>query len=351
MFKRKYHQPGTAPATLIAPEGAAAKPTITLIEYDRENYRERVVENIEEVFEARDNHQVSWINIDGLGDVELLHRLGTHFGLHPLALEDVLNIGQRPKIEQYEDHYFIISQMIFAGSDKVEISEEQVSIFLKANVLITIQQDSVRDVFDGLRNRLRTGRGFARSMGHDYLAYALMDAMIDHYFPVLERIGEAVEDLETELLESPTRACLEQLHDLKRNLLRLRRISWPEREVLNFLLRDETGLVRHETKVFLRDCYDHTVQIMDMIESYRDLTTGMMDLYVSSLGMRTNEIMRVLTVVTTIFIPLTFIAGVYGMNFDNMPELHTSSGYFIVLGVMALISVGMIYVFRKRNWL
>lgn len=351
MFKRKYHTPGTAPATLIAPAGALAKPVITLIEYNREVYNERVVETIEEVFGARDNNKVSWINIDGLGDVELLHKLGQHFDLHPLALEDVLNVGQRPKIEQYEDHYFVVSQMIFSGAESQEIDAEQVSLFLKKNVLITIQQDSMRDVFDGLRDRLRTGRGFARAMGHDYLAYALLDAMVDHYFPVLERIGEAVEDLETELLERPSRGCLEKLHDLKRNLLRLRRISWPEREVLNFLLRDESGLVRHETKVFLRDCYDHTIQIMDMIESYRDLSTGMMDLYLSSLGMRTNEIMRVLTVVTTIFIPLTFISSIYGMNFENMPELHTYSGYFVVLLVMAAIGFGMLYWFRRHRWL
>lgn len=351
MFKRKYHTPGTAPATLIAPEGEVGKPVITLIDYDKDHFEQRVVENIEEVFGCRDNRHVSWINIDGLGDVEVFHKLGEHFGLHPLALEDVLNVGQRPKLEQYSDHYFIIAQMIFDDSDGKEINSEQVSIFLKNNVLITIQQDPTRDVFDGLRNRLRNGRGFARSMGHDYLAYALMDAMVDHYFPVLERIGDAVEDLETELLENPSRSCLTTLHDLKRSLLYLRRVSWPEREVLNSLMRDESGLVSQETKVFLRDCYDHTIQIMDVIESYRDLTTGMMDLYLSSLGMRTNEIMRVLTVVTSIFIPLTFIAGVYGMNFQNMPELRTRDGYFIVLGLMGAIGLGMLYFFRRKKWL
>jgi magnesium transporter len=229
-------------------------------------------------------------------------------------------------------------------------------MFLGKNFLITIQED-VGDVFEPVRTRIRNGRGFARSMKNDYLAYALIDAVVDHFFPALEMLGDEIEDLETELLDHPSRECVMRLHELKRTLLHLRRAAWPEREIVNALSRDESGLVCKETKMFLRDCYDHLIQIMDVIESYRDLTTGMMDLYLSSLGIRTNEIMRVLTVVTTIFIPLTFIAGVYGMNFSpeagrfSMPELRQPYGYAACLTLMLAVAVGMIFFFRKKRWL
>lgn len=351
MLTGKYHSPGTAPATLVAPQSSrTTAPAITLIEYDRETITESKVEKVEELFHCRDNDKVSWINIDGLGDVELLRKLGVHFGLHPLALEDVLNLHQRPKVEEYQEHFFIVLQMVFCDG-KGESAFEQMSVFLGRNFLITIQEEGERDVFEPVRVRLRNGRGFARTMKHDYLAYALIDAVIDHFFPVLESLGEVVEELEEELLDRPTRECVSRLHDVKRTLLQLRRSAWPEREVLNALNRDESGMITSETKPFLRDCYDHTIQIMDVIESYRDLTSGMMDLYLSSLGIRTNEIMRVLTVVTTIFIPLTFIAGVYGMNFENMPELKARYGYPAAIVAMTFIAAGMLYSFRKKRWL
>ena len=348
MISGSYHQPGTAPATLI-PRGEA-KPVITLIEYDASGYEERKVEQIEEVFACRDNKKVSWINVEGLGDVEVLRKLGEHFGLHPLALEDVLHIGQRPKVEEYEKHYFITSQIPYSGHiGKVDF--EQMSLFFGANFLITIQEDPTRDVLEPLRVRLRTGRGFARTRGHDYLAYAILDAVVDHYFPVLEPLGDKIERIEEKLLQKPTPENLSLIHILKRTLVRLRRNAWPMREVLSAMSRDESGLVARETTIFLRDCYDHTVQIMDVIESYRDLITSIMDVYLSSVGIRTNEIMRVLTVVSTIFIPLTFIVGVYGMNFENMPELKFPHGYPICLAVMAIIAAGMLLIFRKKKWL
>jgi magnesium transporter len=357
MFKSRYHPPGTAPATLLAPATARKEPPlITLIEYDAQNFAEKPVTNIEETFHCITNEQTSWINIDGLGDVELLKKIGQHFSLHPLALEDVLNTGQRPKIEIYNDHYFIVVQMIYCDNEG-RVCFEQVSMFLGKNFLITIQEEARRDVFEPVRGRLRDGKGFGRNRRHDYLAYALIDAVMDHFFPVLEEIGEAIEALEDELLDRPSRDCVGRLHELKRTLLMLRRSAWPEREVISGLSRDDSGLVTPETKLFLRDCYDHTIQIMDVIESYRDLATGLMDIYLSSLGIRTNEIMRVLTVVTTIFIPLTFIAGIYGMNFDtnaspyNMPELRHPFGYVICVGVMAVIAVGMLIIFRRKRWL
>lgn len=350
MFKIKHHPPGTAPATLVAPVTSQAEPVITLIEYNRDTFQEMKVGRIEEVFRCRDDSKVSWINIDGLADVEMLRKLGEHFGLHPLALEDVLNTHQRPKIEEYQDHCFIVAQMVTReGAEGVEF--EQVSMFLSQNFLITIQEESERDVFETVRARLRSGRGFARSMRHDYLAYALLDAIVDHFFPVLESIGERIEDIEDELLEHPTRECVMKLHDLKRELLQLRRSAWPSREVISALSRDESGLVSKETRVFLRDCYDHTIQIMDVIESYRDLTSGMMDLYLSSLGIRTNEIMRVLTVMSSIFIPLTFIAGVYGMNFTSLPGIGFPYGAEICVGAMILIASILILAFRKKGWI
>jgi magnesium transporter len=350
MFKIRTHAPGTAPATLELPVGHQAKePVITLIEYDAHTFEERRIEDIAEVFGCRDNGKVSWINIDGLGDIEMLKKLGEHFQLHPLALEDTLNVGQRPKLEEYDDHFFIVLQMTFCEGEQFEF--EQVSMFLKRNVLITIQEEERHDVFDSVRKRLRAGTGFARQRGHDYLAYALTDAVVDHFFPVLETMGDIIEDLEETMLDHPSKECVSKLHGLKRSLLRLRRAAWPQREVLSALNRDLTGMVEENTKPFLRDCYDHTIQIMDIIEGFRDLATGLMDLYLSSVGMRTNEIMRVLTVISAIFIPLTFLVGLYGMNFENMPELHTHYGYFVLLGVMAVLAIGMVIFVRRKRWL
>ncbi len=354
MFSSSRHAPGTAPATLVARAGAEP-PVVTLIEYDAEGIEERQVGSIEEVFVCRDNGKVSWINIDGLGDVELLRKLGAHFRLHPLALEDVLNTSHRPKMEEHADHCFLITRMA-SVSDEGEVTFEQVSMFLGHTFLITIQH-LPGDVFEQVRQRLRAGRGFARTRGHDYLAYALLDALVDHFFPVLEKIGEDVEELEDLLLESPSPECVARLHEIKRSLLQLRRAAWPEREVIAALNRDESGLIAAETKVFLRDCYDHTVSIMDVIESYRDVTAGMMDLYLSSVSNRTNEVMRVLTVIASIFIPLTFMAGVYGMNFDpdaspwSMPELRARYGYPITLAAMLLVGLGMLFLFRKKRWI
>ena len=356
MFHGKHHPPGTPPATLASPDPTDHAPAVvTLIEYDEQSLEERNVVNIEEIFGCRDNEKVSWINIDGIADVALLQKVATHFGLHPLALEDVLNTSQRPKLEEYKDHFFIVSRMVY-GDAVDTLRFEQFSMFLGKNFLITIQEDADYDVFDPIRKRIRQGRGMIRKTKNDYLAYALLDAIVDFYFPVLESIGESVETIEEQLLETPTRQLALDLHEMKRKLLQLRRSAWPQREIISQLHRDDSGLVQAETKIFLRDCYDHTIQIMDVIESYRDITTGLMDLYLSSISTRTNEVMRILTIISSIFIPITFIAGVYGMNFDpkaspfNMPELGTRYGYPICLSVMLLIVVGMLTFFKKKKW-
>jgi len=355
MIRINYKTAGTPPATLLPREGAKTKADISLIQYDVETIFESSFDNLEELIAKLDPDKVNWINIDGLGDVGLLHKLGDHFHIHPLALEDVLNTTQRPKVEHFTSHFFIVSEMIYFNEES-QLTFEQVSIFLGDHFVITIQEECGHDVFEHVRARLRAGRGFARKMKADYLAYALLDATVDRIFPVLEAVGDSIESVEEELLDKPTRASLKKLYEAKRLLLQLRRAAWPHRDIFNTLIRDDTGLISRETQIFLRDCYDHITQIIDIIESYRDLTAGLMDLYLSSLGFRTNEIMRVLTVVTVLFIPLTFFAGVYGMNFNteqrwNMPELNWPFGYAFFWAVCLLTVASMLVFFKRKRWL
>lgn len=355
MIRINYKPAGTPPATLLPREGSRARAKISLIQYDQESILEAEFDSFAELVAKLDPAKVNWINIDGLGDIDLLRQLGDHFQIHPLALEDVLNTAQRPKIERFATHFFIVSEMIYFDQAD-ELSFEQVSLFLGDHYVITLQEEQGHDVFDHVRERLRSGRGYSRKMKADYLAYALLDATVDQIFPVLESVGDSIEEVEEELLERPTRGPLKKLYEAKRLLLHLRRAAWPHREIFNTLIRDDTGLVGRETQIFLRDCYDHTTQIIDIIESYRDLNAGLMDLYLSSLGFRTNEIMRVLTVVSVMFIPLTFLAGVYGMNFNtaekwNMPELNWPFGYVAFWSLSLLIVGTMALVFKRKKWL
>jgi magnesium transporter len=361
MFKKRYSKPGTAPATLVPPPGAATKPIFRVMEYDQTSFNEFTVESVADFPACPDDGKIRWLEMNGLGDVEALKQLGQKYGLHPLALEDVLNLGQRPKLEPYGGHLFIVAQMIYRDSERC-LCGEQVSIFLCENLLISVQEESGNDVFEPVRQRIRAGGGYIRRMKADYLAYALLDSIVDHCFPVLEEIGESLEELEDEVLDKPGKTLVAQLHGFKRILMQLRRFVWPERDVVNALLHSENSIVQRETKVFLRDLYDHTVQIMDLIESYRDVTTGLMELYLSSVSYRTNEIMRVLTIMSSIFIPLTFIVGIYGMNFEqttalgeaaptNMPELRWKYGYLAVIALMAIVAGGLLLFFRRKKWL
>jgi magnesium transporter len=350
MRKFRYHSPGTAPATLVPPpEQAGCMPTLRLISYDAHSFQEREIGTIDELLDSVEGSKVNWINVDGLGDVATLRKLGEYFRIHPLALEDVFNTGQRPHIDEYEDQLFMVLQMVYQ-EEQGELVFEQMSVFLGEKYVITIQEDP-GDMFDPIRKRLREGRGNARFMRSDYLAYTLIDTAVDQYFPLSEALGDSVECMEEELLQNPTREKLRQIHELRQALAQLRRAVWPTREVITHLLRDDSGLVAEKTKPFLRDCLDHVLAIVDLLESYRDITTSFMDLYVSSLSMRTNEIMRVLTIISSIFIPLTFIAGLYGMNFVHMPELHWRLGYPFALVLMLLVAVGMIAYFKRKNWL
>jgi len=362
MFKLRNPIPGESPGTLRArDETVRRKPVITLIEYDRVHLEKRVIEDREELLAHLNNERVTWINIDGLGDIEILRTLGTQFNLHPLALEDVLDTAQRPKVEQYDNYLFIVIHMLYLDRGKM-ICGEQLSMFLGKHFLITLQEEAEFDVFEPVRARIRSTAGSIRKMGPDYLAYALLDAIIDHYYPVLEDVGAKIDLIEETLVDlQPGRSPVAELHGHKRALARIRRFVWPVRDLVNSLVHDEGGLVTKPTKVYLRDCYDHTVQLMDLIESYRDVISGLMDLYLSAVGIRTNEIMRVLTVISSIFIPLTFIAGVYGMNFAhevdgrklpwNMPELFSPYGYIGCLLFMVAVAIFQVVYFKKKRWL
>jgi magnesium transporter len=356
MDKLRFPPPGTAPATLVVPpEYQGQQPVVTLIEYDAHSIEERKIETMDELLPCLDNDKVSWINVDGLGDPEFFQRLGRQFRIHPLALEDLFNIGQRPKIDEYDRQLFIVLDMAYENK-KEEVVFEQVCIVLAENFVITIQEDP-GDVFDAVRQRLRDGGGNARFMKADYLAYALIDSVIDQYFPIVESLGESMDDLQETLLDQPTRERLRDLHEFKRLIARIRRAVWPQREVLGRLMRDETGLVAARTKPFFRDCYDHTVIMVDILETFREAARNIMDVYLSSINIRTNEIMRVLTLISSIFIPLTFIAGVYGMNFDpklspfNMPELEWTFGYPFAICLMLAVAIGMIVFFKRKKWI
>lgn len=349
----RHVTPGASPGALIAPQQRAEQLRIHVVSYGPDGNEEREVENFEETIPLIEKRAVTWIDITGLHDIDLIEKVGGHFGLHALALEDVVNVGQRPKTDEYEDHIFVIMRLLHL--DKT-LTVEQFSLFFGERVVITIQEYE-GDPFEPIRERIRSGKGRICSQGADYLAYALVDALEDSLYPVLETYGERIERMEEALLKEPHPEMLEKIHQIKRDLLWVRRAAWPHREVISGLERTDSPLVTDDTKVYLRDAYEHSVQVMDVVETFRDLAGGLMDLYLSSLSHRMNEVMKVLTVMASIFIPLTFIAGIYGMNFNpessvaNMPELNWALGYPAALGVMALIGVGMVLFFKKKGWI
>lgn len=359
MFKTRHSIPGTPPGFLGAVENRPDQRTvIKLVEYNAGELTETEVASIDDLPCCNEPGHVYWIEINGVGDIKVLQGLANKYQLHPLALEDVLHTPQRPKVESYDDYLFIVTQMLYLDPHR-RMCGEQVSMFLNKNLLITIQEEADLDVFNPVRDRIRSGRGSIRKLGPDYLAYALLDSIIDHCYPILEAIGDSLEEMEDRMVANPKPIHMAVLHDYRRTLMQMRRFVWPERDVVNALLHDESNIVASQTKLFLRDCYDHTVQIMDLVESYRDVTSGLMEIYLSSVSQRTNEIMRVLTVMSSIFIPLTFIAGVYGMNFDtdggknpwNMPELHWRYGYLVCIGIMLAVAFGMVLFFKRKRWL
>jgi len=347
--KKRSIKTGLPPGTPVYTGNIEEELEISIIDYDLNNYQEIKVKDVEECFPFKDKQTVSWINIVGLHKVDIIEKIGKHFNLHPLVIEDILNIHQRPKIEDFEDHIFIVLKMLTYNKNSHEGESEQVSIILGKNFVLTFQERK-RDVFDPVRNRIKNSKSLIRKYGADYLVYALIDVIVDNYFIILEGIGEVLEELEDNVVLNPTSEIVHSIHQLKRNLIVLRKSIWPLREILSTLEKTESDLIKN-TSVYFRDVYDHTIQVIDIIETYRDLVTGMLDIYLSSVSNRMNQIMKVLTIIATIFMPLTFIAGIYGMNFKYMPELECKLGYPLVLILMLLIGVNMIIYFRRKKWL
>ncbi len=355
LFDYFYDAQGSLPGTIIVDQNAS--PTkIVLIDYNETNATRAQLTTPEASAPYLDTESVSWVDVQGLGNKEVLQRLGSVFDLHPLVLEDVVNVPQRPKIEDYENQLVIIAQMVMPKSGGDGFWIEQVSFVLGKHYLLTVQEEPQRDCFGPVRDRIRNNKGSVRKAGADYLAYTLLDSVIDGFFPVLEVYGERIEELEDEVVTNPTRRTLQKIYQLRRELLALRRAIWPQRDAINALIRDQSDLISPNVQIYLRDCYDHAVQVMDMVETYRELASGLMDVYLSSVGNKMNEIMKLLTVISSIFIPLTFIAGVYGMNFNtekspfNMPELNWYWGYPLCLAVMLVIAGGLVFFFWRRGW-
>lgn len=354
-FKYFYDDVGSVPGTLSIPKNALP-PELEMIDYGEAEVVRVPIEKPEDCLAYLDNQSVSWVDVRGLGSEDILRRIGQVFHLHPLALEDVVNVPQRPKVEEYTEQVVIIARMVIANQESEGFSSEQVSLVLGKNYLLTIQEEPKRDCFNRVRERICQNKGAIRKHGADYLAYTLIDAIIDGFFPVLERYGELIEELEDEVVDKPTRQTLERIHGVKRELLSLRRAIWPQRDAINTLIRDGSEMISPDVQIYLRDCYDHAVQILDMVETYRELASSLMDIYLSSVSNRMNEIMKVLTIISTIFIPLTFIVGVYGMNFNtekspyNMPELSWYWGYPLCWLVMLTIALSLLAYFWKRGW-
>jgi len=340
---------GLPPGTLIhVGKKRMEKVSISLMDYNDKNLIEKNEISVKECKTFADSQGVTWINVDGLHDPEVIEKIGADFNIHPLLLEDVMNTEQRPKVEDFGKYMYFTLKMVYLDGRK-RICVEQISIILGDTYVISFQEQT-GDVFETIRQRLRDKKGRIRSQKADYLAYSLIDSIIDNYFVILESIGEVIEELEEEVVEQPTRKTLQNIHMLKRNMLYLRRSVWPLREVISYLQRSESDLIEDNTGFYLRDVYDHTIQVIDTLESFRDMVSGMLDIYLSSISNKMNEVMKVLTIIATIFIPLTFIAGVYGMNFKFMPELQWKWGYFVTLGVMLGVFVGMIIYFKRKKW-
>lgn len=350
-LRKKQLTVGLAPGTLVhVGEKKAERIVISLWAYNSEELIEKELQTVEECLAFKDKPGMNlWVNVDGLDRVEVIEKLGSYFKIHPLTLEDVLNTGQRPKMEDYDSYIYTVLKMILFDEEREEIIIDQVSIILGSNYILSFQERE-GDVFNPLRERLKNPASRLRKNGVDHLAYSLIDAIVDNYFLILEHFGEEIEDLEEKLIENPMPQTMRKIQKHKRDMILLRRSIWPLRELINSLQRVESGLIKETTHIYLRDIYDHSIQVIDSIEAFRDILSSMVDVYLSSLSNRMNDIMKVLTIIATIFIPLTFVAGVYGMNFDYMPELRWRWGYPVSILSMALIGISMFLFFKKRRW-
>ena len=351
LFRKTSKKPGLPPGTLVhIGEKKVEEVKISMIDYDETLIQERDVASIEECLRFKEKPTVTWVNVTGIHDVTVIEEFGKAFNIHPLLLEDIVHSDQRPKLEDYDDYLFLVLRMLRYDEPKEELRSEQVSMILGPNFVVSFQEHE-GDVFDPVRARIRNGKGKVRKMGCDYLTYALIDSIVDNYFLVLEKYGEKIEILQEEVLSHPTPDTLQVIHVTKRDMIFLRKSVWPLREAINALQRGESALISDNVIIYLRDVYDHTIQVIDSIETFRDMISGTLDVYLSSVSNKMNEVMKVLTIIATIFIPLTFIAGIYGMNFKYMPELEWHWAYPLVWIIFVVLGVLMLIGFRRKKWL
>ncbi len=351
-FKQQNHRKsiGLTPGTIVyTGDKGEQNLSIELFDYTKTEINESTSEDIAAAFDYKNSDSITWININGINHTHAIKEIGEHYGLHPLIMEDIATTQQRPKIEEYGDYIFIVFKMLYYDAEN-ELVVEHVSLVVGDNYVITFQEAD-GDVFDTVRDRLRNAKGIIRTSGSDYLTYALMDAVVDNYFLIIETLGEKIETIETSLSGDVPKETVNDIQELKREALKIRRSIFPLREVVSKLEKSENSIINQRTVNYFRDLYDHTIQVIETIEIYRDMLWGLMDMYMSTVSFKMNEIMKVLTIISTIFIPLTFIAGIYGMNFKNIPELNSDNGYYILWGCMVAMFLLMVWYFRRRKWL
>ncbi len=351
LSKKRSKKAGLPSGTLVyTGEKKDEKISIHVVDYDEANFIETELTSVDACIPYKNKPTVTWINVDGVHNVSMLEKIGECFGLHRLVMEDIMNTDQRPKMEDYGDYLYLVLKMLMSGKNG-DIVTEQISIILGPNFVLSFQEGIEGDVFNLIRDHLRTGKGRIRKMKADYLAYALIDAVVDNYFVILEKFGDKIETLETELIEQPTQKTVQKIYQLKREMIFLHNAIWPLREVVSSLGKHESSLITEATAPYLRDVYDHVIHIIDSVDIYREMLSSMLDMYLSSVSNRLNEVMKVLTVISLIFMPITFIAGVYGMNFKYMPELEWRNGYFLALFAMFGIGLSMFLYFKRKKWL
>lgn len=348
--KRKHNSLHQYPGEVTYVGEKESVSSLEIIDYSKENHRQYGSEKLEDAYPFKESKQIKWININGLNNTHEIEKLGKHFGLHPLVVEDIVNTQQRPKIEEHKNYLFLVLKMLYHDAED-EFTKEHISVVLGENYVLTFQE-AKDDVFDGLRHRISTSKGRIRNLGSDYLMYSILDAIIDNYFIIIENIGDRIQELEDELfLKNPRESIAVEIQELKRKILKIRKAVLPLREVIKQLENSKHPFIEEKTRNYLRDLQDHVIQNCENIEIYREMTWGLMDMYMTTISNKMNEVMKVLTIMASIFIPLTFIAGVYGMNFDYMPELDEHYAYFVVWGVMILVFLGMLWYFKRKKWM
>ena len=341
---------GSEPGSLVyVGEAKINKVTIDIIDFSATEFNESTIESMQELHSCKQRETVKWINVNGVSDENVIREIGEIFGIHPLVLEDVMNTDQRPKVDFFDDYVYIVLKSLNYNSHKDDFESEQISLICGKNYVITFQEE-IGDDFDAIRERLRKG-GRTRELGADFLAYSLIDLIVDTYYQILDRMGDWIETLEEEIINEPEVKKTLEIKDLRRDLQFLRKNIWPVRELINSILRHDDNIFSKGTNVYFKDIYDHIVQIIDTMDTYRDMISTLMDLYLSNISFKMNEVMKILTIIATIFIPITFITSLYGMNFENMPELHSKYGYFTVWVIIILTSLGMLIYFRRKKWL